>query len=367
MRSGHRILVVVPARGGSKGVPLKNLHPLGGKPLLVHTAELIQRLDWVDRAVVSTDHLLIRDTAIRAGLEVPFMRPETLAGDRIGDVEVLAHALAATEADDGEYYDLVVMLQPTSPLRQAADVTATLDKLIDEGLDSVWTVTATDLKAHPLKQLVVDENGRLDYFDPRGADIIARQQLTPVYHRNGVAYVLRRELLEEGLLMGPRSGALVLDQTPISIDTLSDFERAEDVLAQEEGAFSSVPESKPVPRKLVIDIDGVIAEARPQLDYASATPMRDNIARINALYDAGCNITLFTARGSGTGKDWSEVTRRQMDGWGVRYHDLRFGKPAADYFIDDRLVTLTHVLALCGQPDPVSDQTATEHRRGSDS
>ena len=69
MRSGHRILVVVPARGGSKGVPLKNLHPLGGKPLLVHTAELIQRLDWVDRAVVSTDHLLIRDTAIQAGLD----------------------------------------------------------------------------------------------------------------------------------------------------------------------------------------------------------------------------------------------------------------------------------------------------------
>lgn len=354
MRSGYRVLVVVPARGGSKGVPLKNLHPLAGKPLLVHTAELIRQLDWVDRAVVSTDHLLVRETAIQAGLDAPFMRPDSLSGDQVGDVDVLAHALAATEAGDGQRYDLVVMLQPTSPLRRAGDVTAALDKLIEQGFDSVWTVSATDLKAHPLKQLVVDDEGRLDFFDPRGADIVARQQLAPVYHRNGVAYVLRREMLEAGLMMGSNGGALVLEDVAISIDSLEDFERAESLMAVDGRTQTVTFEADMRPRRLVIDIDGVIAQARPQLDYAAAMPMRDNIARINALFEAGCHITLFTARGSGTGQDWTETTLGQLRQWGVRYNELRFGKPAADFYIDDRLVTLRHVLALCGRPDPVT-------------
>ncbi|MGY6554483.1 MAG: acylneuraminate cytidylyltransferase family protein [Wenzhouxiangella sp.] len=361
MRSGQRILVVVPARGGSKGIPLKNLHPVAGRPLLKHTADLIKQLAWVDRAVVSTDHLLIRQTALELGLDVPFMRPPELSGDRIGDIEVLMQALVATEADDGQRYDIVVMLQPTSPLRRAAQVSAALDKLIDEELDSVWTVSPTDLKAHPLKQLSIDEHGRLGFHDPRGADIIARQQLKPVYHRNGVAYVLRRELLEQGSLLGARSGALVIEEAQISIDTLEDIQRVEAALVErmadpESGAVSAQhgSEEPARPRKLVVDIDGVLAEAMPELDYSKAGPIADNIARVNALYDAGCHITLYTARGAGTGKDWSAVTAAQMKRWGVRHHVLKFGKPPADYYIDDRLVSLTQALALCGQPDPAA-------------
>lgn len=354
MRGGQRILVVVPARGGSKGIPLKNLHPLAGKPLLVHTAELIHQLPWVDRAVVSTDHLLIRQTALEAGLDVPFMRPVELSGDRIGDIDVLIQALEATESDDGQRYDVVIMLQPTSPLRHASQVTEALDKLLNEQLDSVWTVSPTDLKAHPLKQLQIDADGQLGFFDPRGAGIVARQQLKPVYHRNGVAYVLRRRLLEQGQLIGARAGALVIEDEQISIDTLEDIQRAEQVLAGCGLASVERRSSAPQPRKLVIDIDGVLAEAVPELDYAKAGPIRDNIARVNALHAAGCHITLYTARGSGTGKDWREVTEAQMASWGVHYHELRFGKPPADYYVDDRLVSLSHALALCGQPDPAA-------------
>ena len=352
MRAGQRILVVVPARGGSKGIPLKNLHPVAGKPLLVYTAELVGQLPWVDRAVISTDHLLVRQTAQEAGLDAPFLRPPALSGDRIGDVEVLQQALAATENDDGTRYDIVVMLQPTSPLRRAGDVTAALDKLLAQELDSVWTVSPTDLKAHPLKQLVIDRHGRLDYFDPRGAAIIARQQLDPVYHRNGVAYVVRAESLRQGLLMGERAGALVLDDVQVSIDTLDDVARVEKVLHSQSARSSEKDPGPARPRRLVIDIDGVVAEAMPELDYARAGPIRDNIVRINALFEAGCHITLFTARGSGTGKDWQAVTEEQLARWGVCYHELRFGKPPADCYIDDRLVTLAHALALCGRDDP---------------
>lgn len=364
MRADQRILIVVPARGGSKGIALKNLHPVAGRPLLMHTAELIARLDWKDRAVVSTDHLLIRQTALEAGLDAPFMRPAELSGDRIGDVEVLAHALQATEADDGCRYDIVVMLQPTSPLRRAADVTAAVDKLITESLDSVWTVSPTDLKAHPLKQLLVDDRGRLGYYDARGPEIVARQQLEPVYHRNGVAYVLRRSVLASGRLMAERAGALVIDDVQVSIDNLADIARVEQALAAGGDQLESNDLSQaPLPaRRLVIDIDGVIAAAVPDLDYELAGPIEDNILRINALYDAGCHITLYTARGSGTGKDWSAVTQSQMARWGVNYHELRFGKPPADYYVDDRLVSLVQALALCGRPDP-ADQSMSIPKR----
>lgn len=350
-----RILVVVPARGGSKGIPMKNLLPVGGKPLLVHTAELIAQLDWVDRAVVSTDHLVIRETALEHGLDVPFMRPLELSGDRIGDVDVLRHALEATEADDGQHYDVVVMLQPTSPLRRAEQVTATVQRLVEEDLDAVWTVSPTDLKAHPLKQLVIGPDGRMDYFDPRGAGIIARQQLQPIYHRNGVAYALRREtLLDEGSLLGERSAAVVIETPQVSIDTLDDVVRVESLLESSESPVQvAANPSLKRPRRLVVDIDGVLAEAMPDLDYAQARPIAENVARVNALYDSGCHIVLFTARGSGTGKDWSEVTAEQMQRWGVRYHELRFGKPPADYYVDDRLVSLSQAIALCGLSDPV--------------
>ncbi len=350
---GRRILVVVPARGGSKGIALKNLQPVAGRALVAHVGDLVATLPWVDRAVVSTDHLLIRETAIESGLQAPFMRPQELSGDRVGDVDVLRHALSATEADDGSRYDIVVMLQPTSPLRRAEHVTATVEKLIREGVDAVWTVSPTESKSHPLKQLRLDAHGRLDYYDPRGADIIARQQLETVYHRNGVAYALTRScLLDAGSLKGAAASAVVIDEPMVSIDTMADMAEVEALLA----IRGDKPAAKEVPRpkRLVVDIDGVIAEAVADLDYDAAGPMGDNIARVNALHAAGCTIVLFTARGSATGRDWSDVTRKQLESWGVRYDELLFGKPPADYYIDDRLTTLTQALALCGLGDPVT-------------
>lgn len=231
MRGGRRILGVVPARGGSKGVHLKNLRPVAGRPLVAIVGDLIGELGWFDRAVVSTDHDEIATVAKASGLDAPFRRPDSLSGDRIGDIDVLAHALSASEADDGSRYDVIVMLQPTSPLRTAAQVAATVDKLVEEALDAVWTVSPTDLKYHPSKQLILDD-GRLGYWDPDGDKVIARQQLAPVYHRNGAVYALTREcLLEQNTLLGRRSGAVIIEHPMVSIDTLEDFDRVEAELA----------------------------------------------------------------------------------------------------------------------------------------
>jgi CMP-N,N'-diacetyllegionaminic acid synthase len=228
MLDGRRVLAVVPARGGSKGVPLKNLHPLMGRPLISYTGDIVRAVGAIDRAVVSTDHPEIARVAQEAGIAAPFVRPEDLSGDRISDLAVLSHALVTMDELDAVHYDVVVMLQPTAPLRRAEDVDAVIRKLVTEGWDAVWTVSPTDLKYHPLKQLEVGADGALSYFDPRGARIIARQELKPVYHRNGAAYAFSRAcLLEQKAILGARSAAVVVNEVMLSIDTLDDFEATE--------------------------------------------------------------------------------------------------------------------------------------------
>jgi CMP-N,N'-diacetyllegionaminic acid synthase len=231
MIEGRRVLVIVPARGGSKGVPLKNLREVGGEPLVARVGRLVAELSFVDRAIVSTDHEGIANCARAAGLDAPFFRPDTLSGDRISDWQVLEHALGAIEVIDDLIYDIVVMLQPTSPTRTPLQVEETVRTLVEGNHDSVWTVSLTDIRFHPLKQLTVGDNGALDYFDSRGADIIARQQLAPVYHRNGIAYAMTRScLLEQRTIKGARSAALVIESPVVNIDTEDDLRQANDLL-----------------------------------------------------------------------------------------------------------------------------------------
>jgi CMP-N-acetylneuraminic acid synthetase len=239
MIAGLRVLSVVPARGGSKGIPLKNLREVGGRSLIALVGDVNQKVPEIDRAVISTDHERIALAAEKAGIAAPFRRPERLCGDRIGDIDVLTHALQAMEAIDGQRYDIIVMLQPTSPLRMPADVSHTISKLVEGGWDSVWSVTQTDSKAHPLKQLTIDGDA-LDYFDPAGAEIIARQQLEPVFHRNGIAYAMTREcLLDQHNIKGSRTGALVVEGNHVSIDTEWDLALVEFILSRRSQSISA--------------------------------------------------------------------------------------------------------------------------------
>lgn len=227
MYKNKTVLIVVPARGGSKGVKLKNIKPINSIPLVALVGNVVKQLLYVDRAVISTDHVEIAQIAQRTGLDAPFMRPEELSGDAVSDLQVLSHALLYMEEFDKKSYDIVVMLQPTSPLRKPQHVTDTLKKLIDGNYDSVWTVSETDSKNHPLKQLKI-ENDVLDYYDSEGTKIIARQQLKPVYHRNGAAYAITRDcLLQQKSIKGKRSSAVIIKDPMISIDTEFDFKLVE--------------------------------------------------------------------------------------------------------------------------------------------
>lgn len=231
MIGGLRVLAVVPARGGSKGFPRKNVAPLGGVPLVARVGHVVAHCPWIDRAVVSTDDDEIAAVAVGAGLDAPFRRPADLSGDRVADVPVLQHALSATEADDGARYDIVLMLQPTAPLRTPEQVTGAAQQLVDDDLDAVWTVTETAGHDHPVKQLRLDD-GLLTFDHPDGGGFVSRQQLSRLWTRDGIAYVLRRDTLDAGLLLGARTGAYVTEGPLVDIDGPLDLAWAEFLLAR---------------------------------------------------------------------------------------------------------------------------------------
>ncbi|MBN1654549.1 MAG: acylneuraminate cytidylyltransferase family protein [Deltaproteobacteria bacterium] len=235
MLNEKTILAVIPARGGSKGVKLKNIRCIRGKTLISYVGDIVREVGFFDRAIVSTDHPEIAKAAKDVGLDVPFFRPESLSGDFISDFQVLHHAITAIERIDNRIYDVVVMLQPTCPLRKAKHVIDTVFLLDDGNWDAVWTVSPTDLKYHPFKSLLCSPAGQLYLFDDRGKNIIARQQLEPIYHRNGAAYAFRRCcLLEKKTILPERTSFIVIQELLLSIDTEEDFQTVERYLSRPE-------------------------------------------------------------------------------------------------------------------------------------
>ena len=238
MSSKPIVLAIVPARGGSKGIPLKNLKTVAGKSLLARTLELAQGVPEITDICVSTDHSEIRTVALGFDGVAVIDRPEELSGDRVADSPVLQHATAEMEKSSGRPFDVVVMLQVTSPLRTIDDVRESIAILVTTGCDAVWTVSPTELHFHPLKQLVLDNDSTMRLFDDRGLQIIARQQLTPVFHRNGSCYALRRDfLMNADSLFSPHSSRAVKSKGErVNIDTEEDLLRAEQILLHREGS-----------------------------------------------------------------------------------------------------------------------------------
>lgn len=232
MFNGSRVLAIIPARAGSKGIPKKNIAPVAGKPLISYTTGLTQNLSWLDATVVSTDSKEIAEVATQTpGVEV-IWRPEELSGDRIGDHPVLRHALLAQEEETGERYDVVLMLQPTSPLRTVNDVESCITTLQDGDWDAVWSVSITKLTYHPKKQLALSPEGKLGFVIPGSHEIVARQELEPVFHRNGVCYAFTRDFLvnSDSTYSEAQTSAVVTPGAHISIDTPEDLAAVEEII-----------------------------------------------------------------------------------------------------------------------------------------
>ena len=189
-----RVLGLIPARGGSKGVPRKNIKPLGGKPLLSYTAESALAATRLAKVVLSTDDEEIAELGRSLGIEVPFMRPAELAEDSSPTLPVVLHALEALEKS-GEYFDAVCLLQPTSPLRRAEDIDGCVALMEATEADSVVSVLPVPKNYNPHWVYWKDSNGSLALSTGDKDPITRRQDLPPGFHRDGAVYVTRVDTL----------------------------------------------------------------------------------------------------------------------------------------------------------------------------
>lgn len=230
------ILGIIPARGGSKGIPRKNIIDLGGKPLLYYTIKAAKEAGILDRLVLSSEDAEIIDIAKSLGVEVPFTRPYEYAQDHIGDQPVLQHALSALKDLDGYQPDLVLYLKPTIPFRIGDDIKNVVKKLKDKNVDSVRTVTETTGVNHPYWMFTMDDQGLSEALIP-GKSIAKyprRQLLPPVYRLNGVVEGLKPEfILNHKSIYGEKMALVTVPENrAVDIDTPADLDYARYLLSK---------------------------------------------------------------------------------------------------------------------------------------
>jgi CMP-N-acetylneuraminic acid synthetase len=233
-----KVLGIVPARGGSKGVPGKNVRLLAGRPLLDYTADAARASGVLDRVILSTDSDHIADVGRRSGLEVPFLRPPALAADDTPMLPVIRHAVEAL-AEQGWTADVIVLLQPTSPLRRPQHIRAAVHALLETKADSVVTVVELPKHLSPDYVMRIDE-GKLRPFLAGGERVTRRQDARRAYSRDGTAYVCCRATIERyGDIYGDDCRPLLIPAgESLTIDSPSDWEAAERRLA---GALAPRP------------------------------------------------------------------------------------------------------------------------------
>ena len=225
-----RVLGLIPARGGSRGVPRKNVRLLGGRPLLQWTAEAALGAKSLARVVLSTEDEEIAAVGRSCGVDVPFMRPRELAGDETPTLPVVQHALGILEAR-GDRYDAVCLLQPTSPFRIAGDIDGCVALLASSDADSVVTVLPVPAEYNPHWVYFGAPNGELRLSTGEAQPIPRRQSLPAAWHREGSVYVTRRDVVMDGSLYGARTIGYVVDGArSVNIDSPSDWTLAQTML-----------------------------------------------------------------------------------------------------------------------------------------
>lgn len=188
-----KILAIIPARGGSKGIPGKNIVELNGKPLIAYTILEAQKIIEFGRILVSTDSEKIKIISEKFGVEVPFLRPSHLADDHSRTVDSVIDVLETLESCFNEQYDYVCLLQPTSPLRTAADIKSCLKLAYEADGESVVSLVRVE-EPHPYKMKRI-ENGAVKPFIPGTHSSVPRQELPPAYELNGAVYIAQLEML----------------------------------------------------------------------------------------------------------------------------------------------------------------------------
>ena len=228
------VLGLIPARGGSKGVPRKNARLLAGQPLIAWSIKAALGSHHLSRTIVSTDDGEIAEIAASAGAEVPFIRPPELAADDTPMIDVILHALDWAE-ENARQVDALCLLQPTNPFRTAADIDSAIEEFDRSGADTLFTVLPLPTDHHPLWAYVDDGNSGLKLVDGSTEPVSRRQDLPASYHREGSIYLARVDSIRRNRsLYGSKVVGFPVDpDRSVNIDTKEDWQRAEALLANQ--------------------------------------------------------------------------------------------------------------------------------------
>ena len=223
MIARKKVLAIIPARGGSKGVPRKNIRLLAGKPLLAWTIDEAKKSKYIDRLILSSEDDEIIEVARDFGCEIPFKRPVELAQDDTPGIEPVIHAINTLE----EKYDFVVLLQPTSPLRTVEDIDGCIQHCILT--ESPACVSLTEVQQSPYWMYHLDDNMKLKPFVQNVETINRRQDLPKVYVLNGAVYVAKSGFIlnRKSFLSNETAGYIMSGKNSVDIDTELDFSYCE--------------------------------------------------------------------------------------------------------------------------------------------
>ena len=225
------ILAIIPARGGSKGLPGKNIRPLNHKPLIAYTIEEAIKSKQITRVIVSTDSKEIAHVSESYGAEIPFLRPEEWATDTASSADVVIHALKYLKEKENYVPDYIMLLQCTTPFKTSEDMDGAIEKCMEEQMDAVVSICEAEVNPY---WTVKFEGNRLTDVIEGGNAITSRQQLPIAYRLNGGIYGIKTEIfLKHKDFMPPQTTGYVMSQSrSVDIDTLEDFNRCEYLLSQ---------------------------------------------------------------------------------------------------------------------------------------
>ena len=228
-----KILAIILARSKSKGLKDKNIKKINKIPLLGLAARVSSKCKLIERTIISTDSTKYGKIAESYGAEFFFKRSKVLSGDLVNDEKVLIDGLIRSEKYFNTKYDFIISLPASTATRQKKDLDLMIDYMIKNKFTSLWSLSETDTKYHPLKQVVLNKK-KLKFYEKGGHKIFSRQQIKKkIYHRNGVAYIIERNaLLKKGKLMTTKTGGFILKGERISIDNMEDFKRSANILSK---------------------------------------------------------------------------------------------------------------------------------------
>ncbi len=324
-------IAFIPVRGGSKSIPLKNIKLLAGKPLVYWTAAAANNAKCIDKVIIATDSDEIRKTVrgfTDLGKVELYNRDAENATDTASTESVMLEYIAKANLAPNDNFFLI---QATSPLLKAKHIDEMFEKMHLDSADSALSCVKN-------KRFFWSSDGKSINYDYRARP--RRQDFDGVLMENGACYInsVGNILRDKNRLSGKISVYEMPEYTATEIDEPDDFLIIEKLMAKYNQ--TKLPSGK----TFCFDIDGVLgcfADIKDMDgDYANNIANQTIVDICNKLYDAGNKIILHTARGSGSGIDWSEKTRTQLARWGLRYHELTFGKPAADFYIDDKMLSV---------------------------